>query len=62
MGKEIFITFDEDGNPVVEAKGFAGQGCKAATKPFEDALGVATQTTPKPEMSQVVAQGRAQGR
>ncbi len=62
MGKEIIISFDEEGDPVVEAKGYQGQGCRAATKPYEDALGKAVAVTVKPEIRQEASQKRTQGR
>lgn len=39
MTKQISIKIDPMGNPVVEALGFSGSSCEAATKPIEDALG-----------------------
>lgn len=36
--KSIQVTIDPLGNPTVEAVGFNGIGCEAATKPIEDAL------------------------
>lgn len=36
--KRIKITIDPLGNPTVEAEGFNGMGCEAATKGIEDAL------------------------
>ena len=36
--RQIKIKIDPLGNPVVEAVGFNGVGCEAATKPIEDAL------------------------
>ena len=36
--KEIKVSIDPMGNPKIEAVGFAGQGCEAATKSIEDAL------------------------
>jgi hypothetical protein len=39
MSKRIEITFDNEGNPTIEAFGFTGGECKQATKPFEDAAG-----------------------
>jgi hypothetical protein len=41
MREEIIITFDADTPKVkVEAVGVVGSGCKALTRPFEDALGI----------------------
>jgi len=39
MSKRIEITFDDEGNPTIEAFGFQGGECKLATQPFEDAAG-----------------------
>lgn len=38
MQRQIKIKIDPLGNPTVEADGFNGVGCEAATKPIEDAL------------------------
>jgi hypothetical protein len=38
MGRQIKVTISPLGKPVVEAEGFNGVGCAAATKPIEDAL------------------------
>lgn len=38
MGRQIKVTISPLGKPVVEAEGFNGAGCAAATKPIEDAL------------------------
>lgn len=37
-GRKIKVTIDQLGRPVVEAVGFNGQGCSAATDPIEKAL------------------------
>ena len=36
--KFINVTINPQGLPKIEAEGFQGVGCKAATKPIEDAL------------------------
>ena len=36
--KKIKITIDQVGKPKIEAEGFAGVGCLAATKPLIDAF------------------------
>jgi hypothetical protein len=38
MTKKIHVTIDQMGNPKIEAEGFAGMGCEAATAPIERAL------------------------
>lgn len=47
--KTIKVTITPDGKTTVEAVGFKGQGCKAATKPIEEALGQVESTQQKPE-------------
>ena len=37
--KKILVTFSENGEVKVEAKGFSGKGCLSATKFVEEALG-----------------------
>jgi len=37
--KKIVITFEQNGNSSIEAFGFSGGDCLAATKSFEEALG-----------------------
>jgi hypothetical protein len=51
--KIIKITIDPTGKPTIEAEGFHGIGCAAATKPIEDALSAAgdRQRTEKMEMA-----------
>jgi len=39
MAKEIELTFFDDGNSQVEAHGYSGKGCKAATEEIEKLLG-----------------------
>lgn len=48
--KTIEVTISPKGEVVIDAKGFTGNECIAATKPIEDALGTATKRQPKPEM------------
>ena len=52
--KKIAITIDPMGNPKIEAQGFVGASCDAATKPIEDALsgGKGGDTSYKPEYHQ----------
>ena len=51
--KKIVVTIDAMGNTKVEAVGFNGIGCDAATKPIEQALASAVGMTRelKPEWS-----------
>lgn len=41
MGKTITITVDKGSDVTIEANGFAGETCLAATRPFEEAVGEA---------------------
>lgn len=54
MHKTITVRFMKDGGFTIEANGFVGGSCLAATKVFEDALGVgdAAERVEKPEMMQ----------
>ena len=49
LPKRIEITFNEDGSSSVEAHGFSGQGCKAATADYERAIGTSGTRKMKPE-------------
>ena len=57
MNPRIEITVAPDGGTHVE-KGFAGPACKAASKPYEDALGAkaAERLTPEYHATQAVAE------
>lgn len=59
--KKINITISPMGNPTVEAVGFIGTSCDAATKPIEDALsgGKGGDTSYKPEHSMSEASAEA---
>lgn len=48
--QKIEVVITPDGEVKIEAKGFNGKGCLAATKAFEDALGVAGKRTEKTEI------------
>jgi hypothetical protein len=63
MGRQIKVTISPLGKPVVEAEGFNGQGCAAATKPIEDALsgaGGVNDRVMKPEWHNVADAGNEQ--
>ena len=49
MKKVIFLDVGPNGETFVEADGFAGKGCKDATKFLEEALGTAADTKKKKE-------------
>lgn len=40
MSKYIDVEIDEEGNPTIAPKGYAGRECTEATKPAERALGL----------------------
>jgi hypothetical protein len=48
--KQIILIIDEEGGVKLETKGYSGQGCKAASKALEEALGVKTADKPTAEM------------
>lgn len=51
MAKEIIFTIDKDtGGVTIEAKGFTGPACKAATAPYEKLFGTPESDTPTKEM------------
>lgn len=52
--KTIFIEVNQDGAVTVDAVGFKGKGCEAATRAIEQALGTVKKSTKKPEYSQDV--------
>ena len=58
MNPRIEITVAPDGGTHVEIKGFAGSACKAASKPYEDALGAkaAERLTPEYHATHAVAE------
>ena len=49
MRKYIIIEIDEEGNPTIDARGFSGDECVYATKPYEEALGKVKKEKKKPE-------------
>ena len=58
MNPRIEITVAPDGGTHVETKGFAGPACKAASKPYEDALGAkaAERLTPEYHAAEQVSE------
>jgi hypothetical protein len=49
VSKRITVRITASGDITVEALGFHGKGCEAATKAIEDALGKSGNRTRKPE-------------
>lgn len=49
MSRRILVRVSVIGDIVVEAEGFQGKGCEAATKAIEDALGKPRERTRKPD-------------
>ena len=49
MSRKIHVRITPAGEITVEAEGFKGKGCEAATKAIEDALGKPGTRTRKPE-------------
>lgn len=49
MNRRILVRVSPFGDTTVEAEGFQGRGCEAATKAIEDALGRNTGRKRKPE-------------
>ena len=52
MSRRILVRVAPDGALTVEADGFQGKGCEAATRAIEEALGKRTNRTLKPEHRQ----------
>ncbi|MDA0766466.1 MAG: DUF2997 domain-containing protein [Verrucomicrobia bacterium] len=49
MSRRIHVRVSPNGEITVEADGFQGQGCEAATKAIEEALGKPRERTRKPD-------------
>ena len=49
MSRRIHVRVSPTGEIIVEAEGFQGKGCEAATKAIEDALGKTRTRTRKPD-------------
>ncbi|MFH5802773.1 DUF2997 domain-containing protein [Alienimonas sp. DA493] len=62
MNPRIEITVTPEGETSVQTKGFAGPACKAASRPYEDALGTksAERLTPEYHATEPVAQAAEQ--
>ena len=60
MNRRIIIRVDSTGAITVEAAGFKGKGCEAATKAIEDALGKPSTRTRKSDFWRQETAGRNQ--
>ena len=49
MSRRIHVRVSPTGEITVEAEGFKGNGCEAATKAIEEALGKPRERTRKPD-------------
>ena len=49
MSRRIHVRISPEGGISVEADGFKGNGCEAATKAIEEALGKTSKRTRKPD-------------
>lgn len=49
MNRRIHVRISAIGDITVEAEGFQGKGCEAATKAIEEALGKSRNRTRKPD-------------
>jgi len=49
MSRRIHVKVSPTGEITVEAEGFKGNGCEAATKAIEEALGKPRERTRKPD-------------
>ena len=49
MSRKIHVRVTPTGEITVEAEGFQGKGCEAATKAIEEALGKPRERTRKPD-------------
>ena len=49
MSRRILVKVSPFGEITVDAEGFQGKGCEAATKAIEEALGKPKQRTRKPD-------------
>jgi hypothetical protein len=49
VSRHIHVRVSPNGEITVEAHGFQGKGCEAATKAIEDSLGKAGKRTRKPD-------------
>lgn len=62
MNRRIIIRISRSGDITVEAAGYKGKGCDAATKAIEDALGKPVTRTRKAEFWRQETTGKNQQR
>ena len=60
MSRRIHVRVSPFGEITVEAEGFHGKGCEAATKAIEDALGKPRERTRKPDFWRQSQRGQNQ--
>ena len=60
MSRRIHVRVSPFGDITVEADGFHGNGCEAATKAIEEALGKVRERTRKPDYWRQAQRGRNQ--
>ena len=58
--RRIHVRVSPNGDITVEAQGFTGNGCEAATKAIEQALGKVRERTRKPDFWRQSQRGRNQ--
>ena len=58
--KQIIVEVEPDGAVTIDAVGFTGTDCVAATQFLEEALGAKTQVQTKPEFHQRRVNGQRQ--
>ena len=62
MPQEIHVDIGPDGSLHIEAHGFSGTSCRAATAPLEQALGAVRSRRPKTESRRVNIAGQLRNR
>ena len=60
MSRRILVRVSPTGEMTVEAEGFQGQGCEAATKAIEEALGTPRNRQRKPDFWRQSQRGQQQ--
>ncbi len=60
MKRRILVHVSPTGEITVEAEGFQGKGCEAATKAIEEALGKPRERTRKPDFWRQSQRGQNQ--